>query len=75
MGKERVTLAVRGMTCGHCVAAVKKSLAAVPGVGEVEVTLEPPRASVTYDPAATTVEALTRATEEDGYPSSPASAG
>jgi mercuric transport protein len=75
MGMERVTLGVRGMTCGHCVAAVKKALGAVPGVGEVEVTLAPPRATVSYDPSKATVEALTRATEEEGYPSSPAAAG
>jgi copper chaperone CopZ len=72
MGTERVTLLVRGMTCGHCVAAVKKSLAAIPGVGQVAVTLEPPRAEVMYDPSKTTVETMTKATAEEGYPSSPA---
>jgi mercuric ion binding protein len=71
MGKERVTLALRGMTCGHCVAAVRKSLSGLPGVEEVEVSLEPPRAKVSYDPAKTTLEAMTKATEEEGYPSSP----
>ncbi len=72
MGTERVTLTVRGMTCGHCVAAVKKSLASMPGVREVAVTLDPPRAEVTYDPSKTTVDAMSKATEEEGYPSSPA---
>ena len=70
MAKERVTLAITGMTCGHCVAAVKKALAAVPGVGDVEVTLSPPRATVTVDSSMTTVESLTKATLEEGYPSS-----
>jgi len=60
------------MSCGHCVSAVKKALAALPGVAEVEVTLEPPRAKVGYDPAKTTLESLTRATAAEGYPSSPA---
>ena len=71
MAMERVTLAITGMTCGHCVAAVKKALAAVPGVVEVEVTLSPPRAMVSFDPSGTTVEMLTKATAEEGYPSSP----
>ena len=71
MGKERVALAVEGMTCGHCVAAVKKALAAVPGVDAVEVTLSPPRAVVSCDPSRTTVEMLTKATAGEGYPSSP----
>ena len=70
MPKERVTLAIAGMTCGHCVAAVKKALAAVSGVGEVEVTLSPPRAVVSCDFSRTTVEMLMKATGEEGYPSS-----
>jgi mercuric ion binding protein len=71
MPKERVALAITGMTCAHCVAAVKKALAAVPGVMEVEVTLSPPRAVVSCDLSRTTVEMLTKATAEEGYPSSP----
>ena len=70
MEKDRVTLEIAGMTCGHCVAAVKKALAAVPGVEAVEVTLSPARAGVACDPSKTTVEMLTKATAEEGYPSS-----
>jgi copper chaperone CopZ len=72
MSSERVTLTVRGMTCGHCVAAVTKSLEAIPGVEAVSVTLEPPRAKVTYDPAKAKLETMTKATEAEGYPSAPA---
>ncbi|MCP2500105.1 MAG: cation transporter [Deltaproteobacteria bacterium] len=72
MEKDHVTLAITGMTCGHCVAAVKKALAAVPGVDAVEVTLSPPRALVVCDPSRTTVDMLTKATAEEGYPSSAA---
>lgn len=35
------TLAVTGMTCGHCVAAVTEELSAIPGVTEVSVDLVP----------------------------------
>ncbi|MGB7964478.1 MAG: heavy-metal-associated domain-containing protein [Propionicimonas sp.] len=31
---------VTGMTCGHCVKSVKEEVGAVPGVTEVELTLE-----------------------------------
>lgn len=72
MGTEGLTLAVRGMTCGHCVAAVKRALEAVPGVGSAAVTLTPPRARVSYDPSKASVESMMKATEEEGYPSSPA---
>jgi mercuric transport protein len=71
MAMERLTLEITGMTCSHCVAAVKKALAAVPGVEKVEVTLSPPRAVVSCDPTRSTVEMLTKATAEEGYPSSP----
>jgi copper chaperone CopZ len=50
---------------------VRKALAAAPGVMEVEVTLSPPRAVVSCDLSRTTVEMLTKATAEEGYPSSP----
>lgn len=71
MEKDHVALVITGMTCAHCVAAVRKALAAVPGVMEVEVTLSPPRAVVSCDLSRTTVEMLTKATGEEGYPSSP----
>jgi mercuric transport protein len=70
MEKAHVALAITGMTCGHCVAAVKKALAAVPGVEAVDVTLSPPRAVVACDPSRTNVDMLTKATAEEGYPSS-----
>ena len=72
MERGHVTLAITGMTCGHCVAVVKKALAAVPGVEAVEVSLSPPRAVVSCDPSMTSVEMLLKATAEEGYPSTPA---
>ena len=75
MSTERVTLSVRGMTCGHCVAAVKRSLEEIPGVEGAAVTLDPPRAEVTYDPSRATLESMRKATEEEGYPSSPVAGG
>ena len=33
------TITVTGMTCGHCVAAVKEEVGALPGVSAVEVAL------------------------------------
>jgi len=72
MERGHFALAITGMTCGHCVTAVKKALAAVPGVEAVEVTLSPPRAVVACDSSRTTVEMLLKATAEEGYPSSPA---
>ena len=41
------TYTVTGMTCGHCVAHVTEEVQAVPGVTEVQVTLEGGRMVVT----------------------------
>ncbi|GAA4509423.1 heavy-metal-associated domain-containing protein [Brevibacterium yomogidense] len=36
---ETTTLTVQGMTCGHCVSAVKEEIGAIAGVAEVQVDL------------------------------------
>jgi copper chaperone len=64
---ETVTLGVQGMTCGGCVASVTRVLRAVPGVTDVNVTLQPGAAKVTFDPARTGLPALKSAVEDAGY--------
>lgn len=73
--QKTVTLVITGMTCNHCVMATKKSLASVAGVADVAVTLEPPRAVVTYDPAIAGVDRLEAAVRAAGYAASAASGG
>ncbi|BAU49701.1 mercury transporter [Sulfurifustis variabilis] len=68
-GARTVTLAVENMTCAACPITVRRALRKVPGVAAVEVDLETRTAMVTFDPAKTNVETLTRATTEAGYPS------
>lgn len=71
MAEQRmVTLVITGMTCGHCVMAAKKSLAAVPGVADVAVTLDPPRAVVTFDPAKADADRFAAAVRDAGFPAS-----
>ncbi|MFZ3288629.1 MAG: mercury resistance system periplasmic binding protein MerP [Telluria sp.] len=65
-----VTLAVPGMTCAACPITVKKAISRVEGVSKVDVTFEKREAVVTFDDAKTSVQKLTKATEEAGYPSS-----
>ena len=65
--QKTVTLVIHGMTCNHCVMATKKSLASVPGVAAVAVTLDPPRAVVTFDPAKAGADRLAAAVKEAGY--------
>jgi mercuric ion binding protein len=68
---KAVTLSVPGMDCATCPITVKKALGKVPGVSTIEVNLEKREAAVTFDDTKTNVAALTRATEEAGYPSKP----
>lgn len=64
---ETITMNVKGMTCGGCVASVTRVLKAVPGVSDVAVSLTPGTAKVTFDPAKTAAPALRNAVEDAGY--------
>ena len=64
---ETVAIDVQGMTCNGCVSSVSRVLKSVPGVGDAQVTLTPGRATVTYDPAKTSIAALCSAIADAGY--------
>jgi mercuric ion binding protein len=66
---KTVTLSVPSMTCATCPITVKVALSRVEGVIDAKVTWEPKEAMVTYDDSRTTPAALTRATENAGFPS------
>jgi len=68
---QTVSLAVSNMTCAACPITVKKALSRVPGVTEVTVSNEKKQVTVVFDDTQTTVAALTRATTDAGYPSTP----
>ena len=67
---ETVTLKVDGMSCGGCVASVTRVLKATPGVSDAVVELAAKRATVTFDPARTSVPALKSAIDDAGYAAS-----
>jgi len=62
-------LRIDGMTCGHCVAAVKKALEKVPGVTAAQVELATGRARVEGEPS---LDALLAAVQDEGYQAAPA---
>lgn len=62
---ERTTFAIEGMTCGHCVAAVKKALEELGGVNVEQVSIG--SATVSYGPGAASVEQMTQAVRDAGY--------
>jgi copper chaperone CopZ len=76
--RQTVTLQIDGVTCAGCVKDVKTALVKVPGVSEVEFSTgkkwvvfpdySNARASVTFDPEKTSLEALIKAVEAAGNP-------
>lgn len=57
---------VEGMTCGHCVAAVREELEQLPGVTSVEVDLDS-GAVVLDSTEPLSAESLAAAVDEAGY--------
>jgi mercuric ion binding protein len=64
-----VTLDIPGMDCAVCPITIKKALHNVAGVDQATVNFEQRQASVTFDDAKTSVDALIKATTDAGYAS------
>lgn len=64
-----VTLSVPSMNCELCPITIKKAISKVPGVSHVEASYEKKQAVVSFDDRKATVDALTKATANAGYPS------
>ena len=64
---ETVQLNIEGMSCNGCVNSVSNVLRTIPGVGNVEVSLEQKRATVTFDPARCNPAQFKAAIEDAGY--------
>lgn len=62
---ETLALTIEGMSCEHCVRAVKNRLAATPGVEVDDVAIGSAR--LRYDPAATSVDDIEEAIADEGY--------
>jgi copper ion binding protein len=66
MSTFQQTFEVTGMTCGHCVAAVKEEVGAIADVTDVAVDLASGRVTVGSGREITTAEVAT-AVDEAGY--------
>lgn len=62
---ERLNLTIEGMTCEHCVRAVRGRLEQTEGVKVDEVKIG--SAMVEYDPAKTNVDEIEDAIADEGY--------
>jgi copper chaperone len=62
---ERLNLTIEGMTCEHCLRAVRGRLAATPGVRIEDVAIG--SAVIEYDPAKTSLDDIQEAIADEGY--------
>ena len=62
---QTVTLQIKGMSCGHCVSAVKQALGEVPGVKVENVAVG--SAVISYEPDKTKTTDITAALADAGY--------
>jgi copper chaperone len=65
MTMERLELTIEGMSCEHCVRAVRGRLERTPGVKVDDVQVG--SATIEYDPAATSIDDLEEAIADEGY--------
>jgi len=66
----RTTLKIDGMSCGHCVASVKKALDHLDGVTVQNVAVG--SATVEYNPDVSSPEKIAEAVSDAGYAATPA---
>jgi Cu+-exporting ATPase len=64
---RRVDLPIGGMTCASCAARVEKAIASVPGVEGCNVNFATSTATVHYDPAEVSPDAMRTAVVDVGY--------
>ena len=67
---DRLHLTIEGMTCEHCVRAVRTRLSQTPGVRVEQV--EVGSAVITLDPSTTSLEDVEDAIADEGYTAYPA---
>lgn len=65
---QKIHLAVEGMSCGHCVARVRRTLEGIDGVQVTSVQIGSADAEI--DPERTSPDVLTRAVSDAGYAAS-----
>ncbi len=73
-GPHTVILSVPAMSCASCPVTIKAALSKVPGVASVKSDLAKRQTTVVYDDAKTDLAALSKATADAGFPSTPVKA-
>jgi copper chaperone len=64
---EKIVLTVDGMSCQHCVKAIKEGVGALPGVKKVDVDLGKKSVTIKHELEKCSVGAIKSEIEELGY--------
>ncbi|MDD1505175.1 MULTISPECIES: copper chaperone CopZ [unclassified Lysinibacillus] len=64
---QNVTLNVQGMSCGHCVNSVEKSVGALTGVEQVKVNLAEGLVDVAFDESQVSLDQIKETIDDQGY--------
>ena len=64
---EKIVLKISGMSCQHCVHAVKSALEFLDGVKKTKVSLNEGKAEVKYDPKKVSIQGMIRSISEAGH--------
>ena len=72
---EHVTLAIDGMSCGHCVASVRTALGEVPGVTDASVSIGAASFAIGTGSAEQVTSDALHAIRAAGYAASPSAPG
>ncbi|MBS0299563.1 MAG: heavy-metal-associated domain-containing protein [Proteobacteria bacterium] len=64
---QTVIIKIKGMTCMGCVNSIKNVLKNLPGIAQLDVTLDPAQAAVQFDPASTNPNQLKEAIIDAGF--------
>ena len=64
---QTATIKIKGMTCMGCVNSIKNVLKNVPGIAQLEVTLDPAQAIVQFNPENTSLGQLKETIIDAGF--------
>ncbi|MBS0423912.1 MAG: heavy-metal-associated domain-containing protein [Proteobacteria bacterium] len=64
---QTAIIKIKGMTCMGCVNSIKTVLKNLPGIAQLEVTLDPAQAVVQFDPSSTNPDQLKAAIVDAGF--------
>jgi len=67
MAETHAVLNVPSVSCNHCKMAIEKAVAAMGGVGQVDVDVAEKTVTVDFDDAAVTLESIEATVADEGY--------